>query len=116
MTGLTSIQWNARGLTWCRLEVFRNFLSLKKPSVVLLCETFLKNTFSVKLRSYNIINENPTDRPGGEVALLVHNSISDSILYIKTTPRIEVVGISIRSSSSQHTARTGTAQRKKSSR
>ncbi|KZS05069.1 Uncharacterized protein APZ42_031838 [Daphnia magna] len=81
--------------TKSRLEEFRNFLSSSTPSIVLLCETFWNNKFSVKFRTYNLINKNRTDRPGGGVAILVHHSIHYTPLIIRTSPNIEEVGISI---------------------
>lgn len=95
MPNLTYVQWNARGLTKARLEEFRNFVTSSKPSIILLCETFWNNNFSVKFRSYNVINKNRLDRHGGGVAILIHNSIPHRQLPIANTPTIEAIGISI---------------------
>ncbi|KZS10253.1 Uncharacterized protein APZ42_025309 [Daphnia magna] len=94
-TPLWLVQWNTRGLTKSRLEEFRNFLSSSTPSIVLLCETIWNNKFSVKFRTYNLINKNRTDRPGGGVAILVHHLIPYTTLVIRTSPNTEAVGISI---------------------
>ena len=75
MPNITCIQWNSRGLTKARLEEFRNFLSTSTPSIVLVCETFWNNNFSVKFRSYNVINKNRADKRGGGVAILINKAI-----------------------------------------
>lgn len=99
MDKFTIIQWNARGLNKSRLEEFRNFLSLSKPSVVLLSETFWNTFCKVKFRSYNIIQRNRHGRPGGGVAILIHSSINFTPLSVDTSASFEVVGATITSSS-----------------
>ena len=93
MPNITFIQWNSRGLTKARLEEFRYFLSTSTSSIYLVCETFWNNNFSVKFRSYNVINNNRVDRHGGGVAILINKSIPFTSLNITNSDSIEAVGV-----------------------
>ncbi len=95
MDRLTFAQWNARGLRKSRLEEFRNFLSLLKPSICLLNETFWNENTNVKFQSYHIVKKNRTDRPGGGVAILIHKSIPFFELILPSLTSIEAVGVTI---------------------
>ncbi|KAK4013603.1 hypothetical protein OUZ56_026156 [Daphnia magna] len=62
---------------------------------VLLCETLWNNKFSVKSRTYHLINKNRTDRRGGGVAILVHRAIPYTEIASKITSNIEAIGVTI---------------------
>ena len=50
-TPITTIQWNARGLSKAKLEEFQFFLSYSSPTIVLLSETHWSDTKNVLFSS-----------------------------------------------------------------
>ncbi len=67
-------------LTKSRLEEFKHFLSYYVHSVVFLSETHWDDSFNVQFSSYKVIQKIRTNKRGGGVAILFHNSVKFSPL------------------------------------
>jgi hypothetical protein len=93
--GLRCIQWNARGLSKSKLEVFRNFISSTNPEIVLLSETHWTDAFNVKFKAYHIAKKNRLNRIGGGVAILIHKSLQFLPLNLKETNSVEAIGVQV---------------------
>lgn len=89
------IQFNARSLTKANLVQFKAHLHKYKPLIAIISETFWKESFTVKFKSYNVINKNRQNQNGGGVAILIHKSLQFSQLPLPATQTIEAVGVSI---------------------
>lgn len=92
---ISLLQYNARSLTKANLIMFKACLHQYKPLMILLSETFRKNSFSVKFKQFHTINKNRENHPGGEVAILIHKSLQFVYLTIATLQTIEAVAISV---------------------
>jgi hypothetical protein len=93
--GLRCIQWNARGLSKSKLEVFRNLISSTNPEIVLLSETHWTDAFNVKFKAYHIAKKNRLNRIGGGVAILIHKSLQFLPLNLKETNSVEAIGVQV---------------------
>ncbi len=89
------IQYIARSLTKSNLIQFQSYLHKHKPHIVLISETFLKDTFSVKFKQYYVVNKNRTNQPGGGVAILIQKSLKFSKVQLPNLQTIEAIGISV---------------------
>lgn len=95
---ITTIQWNARGLSKAKLEEFQFFLSYSSPTIVLLSETHWSDTKNVLFSSLNVIKKNWNSQKGGGVAILVHKSIKYNVISLKHFLSFEAIAISINTS------------------
>jgi exonuclease III len=89
------IQYIARSLTKSNLIEFKSYLHKHKPHLVLISETFWKDTFSVKFKQYYVVNKNRSNQPEGGVAILIHKSLQYSMLQLPNLQTIEAIGISV---------------------
>jgi exonuclease III len=87
------IQYNARSLKKYNLIEFKSYLHKHKPHLLLISETFRKDTFSVKFKQYYVVNKNRSNQPGGGVAILIHKSLQYSMLQLPNLQTIEAIGI-----------------------
>lgn len=92
---LKLIQYNARSLTKSNLIEFKAHLHLYKPHIVTLCETFWRDSFSVKFKQYYAVNKNRVGQVGGGVAILIHKSLQFKQLQLPDLQTIESIGVSI---------------------
>ena len=91
------ILWNARSLYW-KLPVFKTTLFSYSPLVVGVCETWLTDAFSHSFPNYSSYRvDNGVGGAGGGLLLLVHQSLSSSLLTINPFPRgrLEYLGVTI---------------------
>lgn len=95
MLNLKLIQYNARSLTKSNLIEFKAHLHLYKPHIVTLCETFWRDSFSVKFKQYYAVNKNRVGQVGGGVAILIHKSLQFKQLQLPDLQTIESIGVSI---------------------
>ena len=95
MMNLKLIQYNARSLTKSNLIEFKAHLHLHKPHILTLCETFWRDSFSVKFKQYYAVNKNRVGQVGGGVAILIHKSLQFKQLQLPDLQTIESIGVSI---------------------
>ena len=91
------ILWNAGSLYWKR-PVFKTTLSSYSPLVVGVCETWLTDAFSPSFPNYSSYRvDRGISGAGGGLLLLVHQSLSSSLLTINPFPgdRLEYLGVTI---------------------
>ncbi|KZS19929.1 Uncharacterized protein APZ42_013513 [Daphnia magna] len=92
---MSIIQLNSRSLTKANLVQFKAHLHKYKPLIAIISETFWKDSFTVKFKSYNVINKNRQNQNGGGVAILIHKSLQFFQFSLPATQTIEAVGASI---------------------
>ena len=88
------IQWNCRGVK-PRFEELLLLLSLLRPSVFCLQETFLKPNDTFTFKGFNVYNHIHSDclRASGGSSLLVHSSLPQRQIKLKTD--LQAVAVSI---------------------
>ena len=88
------IQWNCRGVK-PRFEELLLLLSLLRPSVFCLQETFLKPNDTFTFKGFNVYNHIHSDclRASGGSSLLVHSSLPQRQINLKT--HLQAVAVSI---------------------
>ena len=88
------IQWNCRGVK-PRFEELLLLLSLLRPSVFCLQETFLKPNDTFTLKSFNVYNHIHLDclRASGGSSLLVHSTLPQRQIKLKTD--LQAVAVSV---------------------
>ena len=88
------IQWNCRGVK-PRFEELLLLLSLLRPSVFCLQETFLKPNDTFTLKGFNVYNHIHLDclRASGGSSLLVHSTLPQRQIKLKTD--LQAVAVSI---------------------
>ena len=88
------IQWNCRGVK-PRFEELLLLLSLLRPSVFCLQETFLKPNDTFTLKGFNIYNHIHLDclRASGGSSLLVHSTLPQRQIKLKTD--LQAVAVSV---------------------
>ena len=88
------IQWNCRGVK-PRFEELLLLLSLLRPSVFCLQETFLKPNDTFTFKAFNVYNHIHSDclRASGGSSLLVHSSLPQRQIKLKTD--LQAVAVSI---------------------
>ena len=88
------IQWNCRGVK-PRFEELLLLLSLLRPSVFCLQETFLKPNDTFTFKGFNVYNHIHSDclRASGGNSLLVHSSLPQRQIKLKT--ELQAVAVSI---------------------
>ena len=88
------IQWNCRGVK-PRFEELLLLLSLLRPSVFCLQETFLKRNDTFTLKGFNIYNHIHLDclRASGGSSLLVHSTLPQRQIKLKTD--LQAVAVSV---------------------
>lgn len=89
------VQYNARSLTKSNLVQFKSHLHTHKPLIIAICETFWRETFTVKFKNYNVINQNRQNQLGGGVAILIHKCLQFTQLTLTTLTTVEAIGASI---------------------
>ena len=85
------VQWNANGIRSKYIE-FGQFISVYKPQVICICETFLKENIAFTLNGYNVERRDRIAAKGG-LATLIKENIPYSIL--PQNPGIESLSIQI---------------------
>ena len=90
------IQWNCRGLKPNYNEILL-LLTLMKPSVFCLQETFLKPEDNISFKGYNLYNYVYTDghKPSGGSSILVHDSCPQREVELKTDLQAVAVSVSL---------------------
>ena len=90
------IQWNCRGLKPNYNEILL-LLTLMKPSVFCLQETFLKPEDNISFKGYNLYNNVYTDghKPSGGSSILVHDSCPQREVELKTDLQAVAVSVSL---------------------
>ena len=73
--GLILLLWNARSVLSNFVE-FKRCVSVKKPHIICLTETWLDVHSKFKLEGYTIFRKDRPDRRGGGIAVLVKNTIN----------------------------------------
>ena len=88
------IQWNCRGVK-PRFEELLLLLSLLRPSVFCLQETFLKPNDTFTLKGFNVYNHIHLDclRASGGTSLLVHSTLPQRQIKLKTD--LQAVAVSV---------------------
>ena len=88
------IQWNCRGVK-PRFEELLLLLSLLRPSVFCLQETFLKPNDTFTLKGFGVYNHIYLDclRASGGSSLLVHSTLPQSQIKLKTD--LQAVAVSV---------------------
>ena len=88
------IQWNCRGIR-PKYEELLLLLTLLRPSVFCLQETFMKPEETFTLKGFNVYNYIHTDclRASGGSSLLVHSSVPQRQIKLKTD--LQAVAVSI---------------------
>ena len=88
------IQWNCRGVK-PRFEELLLLLSLLRPSVFCLQETFLKPNDTLTLKGFNVYNHIHLDcvRASGGSSLLVHSTLPQRQIKLKTD--LQAVAVSV---------------------
>ena len=90
------IQWNCRGLKPNYNEILL-LLTIMKPSVFCLQETFLKPEDNISFKGYNLFNYVYTDghKPSGGSSILVHDSCPQREVELKTDLQAVAVSVSL---------------------
>ena len=90
------IQWNCRGLK-TKLDEISLLLSIYKPSVFCLQETFLKPEDNITLKGFNIYNYIHSDcqRPSGGSSILVKSSCPQRNIVLTTELQATAVSVTL---------------------
>ncbi|RNA13700.1 RNA-directed DNA polymerase from mobile element jockey-like [Brachionus plicatilis] len=97
---LIIVQWNCFKLTSVRIELLKNFLSEKKPDIVLLNDTkFSKENanFWLRFEKYNTVHRSRELRPnnGGGICILIKECINFSHVSAFEYLKLESINIEI---------------------
>jgi hypothetical protein len=100
---LRLVSWNARGIRnkSGEVELLLDELSI---DILLVSETFLKQTDKIRINGFTCYREDRIDKRGGGVAIFINSRIIHSTIQLPTLQNIEAVGIEV----TTHTNKTFT--------
>ena len=72
--GLIILLWNCRSLL-TNLAEFNNYINKINPNIICLTETWLKGSFNINFKGYNVFRNDRFGNRGGGVAILVKQDL-----------------------------------------
>ena len=90
------MHWNAQGMSnQTIVSQLDHLLNKEKIDIALINETFLKEHHKVLINNYKIYRNDRENRACGGVAIIIHSSITHTLLPLYKTENIEIASIEI---------------------